>query len=74
MKRYFLTFFIIALLAELGTTWFQRLHTVTDVAPGLYYPDFRTLMLDRLVVWVISFAVLSGISLLILRLIHHNKS
>lgn len=60
MKRQLVAFFIIALFAELGTTWFQKLRTVTDVEPGLYYPNFRTLLLNRLLIWLIIFVVLSG--------------
>jgi hypothetical protein len=65
MKRNTTAFLIIALAAELGTTWFQKLRTVTDVAPGLYYPSFETLLIGRLVVWFIIVAVLGTIWLLI---------
>lgn len=67
MKRQPIAFFIIALCAELGTTWFQRQRTVTDVYPGLYYPDFKTLLLERLLIWFIIFVVLSGIWILAVR-------
>lgn len=59
MSGHLTAFFIIALLAELGTTWVQKLRTVTDVNPGLYYPNFRTLLLERLLVWLILFVSLS---------------
>lgn len=65
MKRNTTAFLIIALAAELGTTWFQKLRTATDVAPGLYYPSFETLLIERLVVWFIIVAVLGTIWLFI---------
>ncbi|MBX3277877.1 MAG: hypothetical protein KF868_07745 [Acidobacteria bacterium] len=65
MKRHLIAFFVIALLAELGTTWFQRQRTVTDVYPGLYYPDFKTLLLERLLIWFIILVMLSGIWILV---------
>jgi cell division protein FtsX len=61
MRQYFLGFFIIALLAELVTTLFQRFRAVTDVTHGLYYSSFQSLLLERLLVWIIVFALLSGI-------------
>ena len=66
MKR-ILPCLMIALTAELGTTWFQKLRTTTDVAPGLYYPDFQTLLLERPRGWLIIFVVLSAAWLLISR-------
>lgn len=71
MGRCFLAFFTIALCAELSTTWAQRLRNVTDVAPGLYYPSFERLILERLLVWSIVFAVLSAIYALIVRRIRN---
>jgi len=58
MKRHFFAFFIISLAAEMGTTWFQKLRTTTDVGPGLYYPNFRTLLLERLLIWFFIFLIL----------------
>ena len=66
MKRT-LVCFLIALTAELGTTCCQKLRTTTDVAPGLYYRDFQTLLLERLLVWLIIFVALSAAWLLIPR-------
>jgi uncharacterized protein YybS (DUF2232 family) len=65
VKRNATAFFIIALVAELGTTWLQRFRTTTDVAPGLYYPNFETLLLERLFFWFIIVAVLGTAWLLI---------
>jgi hypothetical protein len=62
-----LVFSLIALTAEVGTTCFQKMRTTTDVAPGLYYPDFQTLLLERLLVWLIIFVALSAAWLLISR-------
>ena len=62
-----LVFSLIALTAEVGTTCFQKMRTTTDVAPGLYYPDFQTLLLERLLVWLIIFVALSAAWLLIYR-------
>jgi hypothetical protein len=67
MKRNAFAYFIVALIAELGTTYFQKLRTATDVAPGLYYSSFQELLIDRLFVWSIIFLSLSGVWLLISR-------
>ena len=48
MKPNLLAFFVISLFAELGTTILQGQRTVTDVAPGLYYPNFKALLIERL--------------------------
>ena len=61
MKLQFLAFFAIALLSELATTLLQALRTTTDVYPGLYYPNFNALLLERLFVWFVVFSVLTGI-------------
>jgi len=65
VKRNTTAFLIIALAAELGTTWFQRLRATTDVAPGLYYPSFERLLVERLFVWFVIVALLGTIWLLI---------
>jgi hypothetical protein len=67
MKRQFLPYFLIALAAELGTTLLQRFRTVSDGEPGLYYPDFQSLLLSRLVVWLLIFLLLSGVWLVVSR-------
>jgi len=67
MKRQFFAYICIALAAELGTTFFQRFRTVTDVDPGLYYPDFKSLLLSRLIVWLLIFVPLSVVWLAISR-------
>jgi hypothetical protein len=67
MRRYFLAFFIISLLSEVGTTLLQRQRTTTDVYPGLYYPDFNTLLAERLLFWFVIFVLLSGVWFLISR-------
>jgi hypothetical protein len=65
VKRNAAAFFLIALAAELGTTWLAKLRTVTDVEPGLYYPNFETLLFERLFCWFIIFVVLGTSWLLI---------
>ncbi|HEV2829849.1 MAG TPA: hypothetical protein VGW76_19775 [Pyrinomonadaceae bacterium] len=60
MRRHFLAFFIIGLLSELGTTLLQRQRTTTDVYPGLFYPNFNTLLVERLFFWFVIFMLLSG--------------
>jgi hypothetical protein len=67
LKKRFIIFFLISLLAELGTTWVQGLRSTTDAAPGLYYPNFTTLLIDRLLTWLVIFAVLSVIWFLIVK-------
>lgn len=61
MRRHFLAFFIIGLLSELGTTLLQRQRTTTDVYPGLYYPNFNTLLAERVFFWFVIFVLLSGV-------------
>lgn len=67
MKRHAIAFFVIALCSEVVTTWAQRLRTVTDVAPGLYYPSFKALMFDRLLIWSVVFLTLTAIWSLLAR-------
>jgi hypothetical protein len=67
MRRHFFAFFIISLLSELGTTLLQRQRTTTDVYPGLYYPNFNALLVERLLFWFVIFVVLSGVWFLISR-------
>lgn len=61
MRRHAITFFVIALSSELLTTCAQRLRTVSDVEPGLYYPSFKELMFDRLIIWSVVFLGLTGL-------------
>ena len=72
MKRQLIVYFVISLGAELGTTWMQKYGAVTDVYPGLYYPNFKALLLDRLLTWFIIFIMLIGIWRLIVRCISTN--
>ena len=67
MRRHFLAFFVISLLAELGTTLLQRQRTTTDVYPGLYYPNFNTMLAERLLFWFVISVLLSGVWCLISR-------
>jgi hypothetical protein len=60
MKRHFAAFAIIALCAELVTTWWQKELTAMDVAGGYYYERFRDMLVDRLIVWSVVFFGLSG--------------
>ena len=70
MKRNWMIFFIIALAAEVGTTWGQSLFNVVSHAPGgaIYYPDFAGFLTTRLVIWGMLFFAISGIWGLIVRL------
>jgi hypothetical protein len=61
MKRHIFAFLIIGLCSEVITTWVQGNRTVSDVYPGLYYPSFRVLMLERLLVWSVVFLVLTAV-------------
>jgi hypothetical protein len=67
MRRNFLLFFLIALAAELGTTWLQKFQGARDFASGLYYPDLGAMMLNRLVIWLVLFLLLSALGLLVSR-------
>jgi len=67
MKRDFLLFFFIALTAEIGTTWLQKFQGAKDLASGLYYPDLGTMMLNRLIIWLVLFFLLSALGLLLTR-------
>jgi len=67
MRRHFLAFFLIALLSELGTTLLQRQRTVTDVDPGLYYPSFNALLVERLFFWFVIFTLLAAVWFIISR-------
>jgi hypothetical protein len=67
MKRDFLLFFLIALIAEVGTSWLQKFQGAKDLASGLYYPDLGTMMLNRLIIWLVLFFLLSALGLLLTR-------
>ena len=67
MKKHFLAFFLIALIAELGTTWLQQFRANRVLGSGVYYPDLGALFLDRLLYWLALFLLLSVLWLLISR-------
>jgi hypothetical protein len=72
MKRNFLALFLIALTAELGTSWLQQFQGARDVGGALFYPDLSTMMVNRLVIWLVLFLLLSAMWLLISR--GHKKT
>ena len=74
MRRRLLALFAIALIAEIVTTYLQRFASVTDVAPGLYYPSFESLLIERLAIWLVIFLSLSAISLVLFRLAKNKHS
>jgi hypothetical protein len=73
VRRHFIGFFVIALVAEVLTTWAQKLRTVSDVEPGLYYPSFRAMMLERLLIWTVTILGLTAIWSIILRCASKGK-
>jgi hypothetical protein len=67
MKRQFLAFFVIALIAEVGTTWLQKFQANSILGTGIYYDDFGTMLLNRFLYWLVIFLLLSALWLLISR-------
>jgi hypothetical protein len=67
MKQHFIAFFVIALLAEAGTTWLQQFSSKRVLGSGLYYPDLQTLLFDRLLYWLVLYLLLSALWLLLSR-------
>ena len=67
MKRQWLIFFLIALIAELGTTWLQsRYHVVTDIPEGeIYYPTFAIFLETRVIIWLLLYLALTTVWLLV---------
>jgi hypothetical protein len=72
MKQGFAAFFVVALIAEAGTTWLQQFSSKRVLGSGLYYPDLGTLFLDRLLYWLVLYLLLSALWLLLSR--SHRKS
>jgi hypothetical protein len=67
MKKHFPAFFIIALLSEVTTTWLQQFGASKQLGEGFYYPDFGSMLLNRLLYWLVIFLLLSALWLLISR-------
>jgi hypothetical protein len=67
MKRQFLAFFIIALIAEVVTTWLQKFQANGILGAGIYYDDFQSMLLSRLLYWLVIFLLLSALWLLVSR-------
>jgi len=61
MKRQVIAFFVIALSSELVTTWLQGLRGNVSHVKGLYYPNFKEMMFERLFFWTIVFLTLTGL-------------
>jgi hypothetical protein len=67
MKKHFLAFFIIALISEVTTTWLQKFQAYKPLGTGYYYSDFETMLLNRLLYWLVIFLLLSALWFLISR-------
>jgi hypothetical protein len=67
MKNNFLAFFFIALISELATSWLQKFQGARDMGDGLFYPDVGTMMMSRLIIWLVLFLLLSVLWLLLSR-------
>jgi len=72
VKGNFLAFSLIALVAEVGTSWLQKFQGAREVGGGLFYPDVATLIVNRLIIWLVLFFLLSALWLLISR--GYNKT
>ena len=67
MKGNYLAFSLIALAAEVGTSWLQKFQGARDLGGGLFYPDVGTMIVNRLIMWLVLFFLLSAMWLLISR-------
>ena len=67
MKGNFLAFCLIALIAEVGTSWLQKFQGARDMGDGLFYPDVGTMIVNRLIIWLVLFFLLSALWVLISR-------
>ena len=67
MKGSYLAFCLIALATEVGTSWLQKFQGARDLGGGLFYPDVSTMIVNRLVIWLVLFFLLSALWLLISR-------
>jgi hypothetical protein len=67
VKGNFLAFSIIAFVAEVGTSWLQKFQGAREVGGGLFYPDVGTMIVNRLIIWLVLFFLLSALWLLISR-------
>ncbi len=67
MKQNFFAFFLIALFAELTTSLLQKFQGARELAEGIFYPDLGTMVVKRLIMWLILYLLLSALWLLISR-------
>ncbi|MGA9771988.1 MAG: hypothetical protein WBV94_23355 [Blastocatellia bacterium] len=67
MKGNFLAFSLIALMAEVGTSWLQKFQGAREAGGGLFYPDVGTMIVNRLIMWLVLFFLLSALWFLISR-------
>jgi hypothetical protein len=67
MKQSFFAFFLIALIAELTTSLLQKFQGARELAEGIFYPSLATMVMNRLIVWLILYLLLSALWLLISR-------
>ena len=66
MKQNFLAFSLIALAAEIGTSVLQK-YRARDIGSGLFYPDLGDMIVNRLIIWLVLYFLLSMLWLLISR-------
>lgn len=62
-----LAILVIALVAEVGTSWWRWVRAPTDTLRVWYEGSFVTYEIERLIPWVIILSILNGILLLIRR-------
>lgn len=67
MKKDFFAFFMIALISELGTTWLMSYRSVTGTDAMLCYRSLGTVVIGRLLFWIVFFLLLSAVWLLLSR-------
>ena len=73
MKNNFLAFSLIALAAEIGTSLLQT-YQARELGGGLFYPDLGTMIVNRLIIWLVLYFLLSVLWLLISRGYQRSKS
>jgi len=66
MKKHFVAFFTIALASELGTSWLVRYRSLAS-GEMVCFHDLQTMMVNRLVIWLVFFLLLSAVWLLLSR-------
>jgi len=65
VRPHLLAILVIALVAEVGTSWWRWVRAPTDTLRVWYEGSFVSYEIERLIPWVIILTILSGIWLLI---------